>query len=610
MQLKNHKQEIYLFKRRLLIIAIFIVVIFFVLLARLFYLQILHYKTYSTLSLQNHLMLLPIEPKRGLIYDRNGVLLVDNKPVFSLDIIPYQVEDLTTLLDEIDKIIPLSQDEMDQFEKNWENRRRLQPITLKLNLTEEETAKFYLNYYRLPGAVIGARLIRYYPLGEDMVSIIGYMGRINADDQKTIDQANYSASNFIGKMGIEKYYEAELHGKVGYEQAEVNAAGRIIRSLKRIPPESGYDLHLTIDSKLQKIAKSAFLKENGALVAIKPNTGEVLALVSNPGFDPNLFVNGISAKVFHTLQNSEDKPMYNRAIRGNFSPGSIIKPFIALKGLDSGVISEKYTINDPGWFQLPNSEHIYHDWLHTGHGKINVVKAIIVSCDTFFYNLAVMLGINAIDDILWHFGFGAKTNIDLPEELDGNIPSPDWAKYKRGISWRAGDTVNAGIGQGDMLATPLQLASGVAVIANRGLKFRPHLVFKMQRADGSLKIVPPMLDGKVNLKNKKNWEIIIKAMQGVINSVDPWGTGRAKFGTDAKYSVAAKTGTAQLYRHYLDENQMAEETKIAKHLRNNSLFIAFAPVDKPEIAIAVVAQNSLIAGNIARKVMDYYLLKK
>lgn len=607
---KNYKQEKHLFQQRLWLVVIFVVILTALLSLRLFYLQILENHTYTTLSEQNRLMLLPIEPSRGLIFDRNNVLLAENIPVFSLDVLPNQTENLDLELDELQKIISLTPTELDQFDKNWQEQKRLQPVTLKLNLNEEEVAKFYLNQYRLPGFTVNTHLIRHYPLGATTVAALGYMSRINTKELSEIDQTNYKASNFIGKVGLEKYYENDLHGKIGYQQVEIDMGGRIIRVLKRITPQSGVDLYLTIDSKLQAIAQEALGAENGAVVAIEPQTGEIITFVSNPTYDPNMFIAGVPAKTFHELQNSPNKPMYNRAVRGQFPPGSTIKPFIALEGLDSGTINPDYTINDPGWFKLPNSTHLYHNATHVGYGKINVVNSIIVSCDTFFYNLATLLGINKIDSMLQRFGFGEKIGLDIGEEVAGNVPSPAWKMRKTNTSWYPGDTVISGIGQGFMLVTPLQLAYGVATIANHGMRIRPHLAYKVKTASGNTFTIQPIQDPPIKLNNPKNWNIVIKAMEGVISSINPRGTGRVHFGTDVAYSVAAKTGTAQLFRHYFDENQAAEEAKLAKRLRNDSLFIAFAPVDKPKIAIAVIAENSAIAGSVARKVLDAYLIKK
>lgn len=595
--IKNQRREKALFKSRLLFAVTLIVILILILVLRLIYLQLWQHKLYSTLSRQNHIVLLPIEPKRGLIFDRNGVLLAENIPTFSLEVMPHHLKDFRANLPELQKIINITPTELEQFRKTW-SPKRLQSVPLKLNLTEEEVAKLYLNRYRFPWLTVEATLIRHYPLGATMVSALGYMGRINDSEIKDIDRANYSNSNFIGKIGIEKYYENELHGQVGYKEVEINASGRILRVLREFSPHSGKDLHLTIDSVLQKTAQDALGKECGAVVVIQPKSGEVLVLASNPGYDPNQFVTGISTQDFQKLQNSRDKPMYNRAIRGEFPPGSTIKPFLALQGLDRGIIDAKYTIDDPGWFKLPNASHIYLDWVKEGHGQVDVVTAIIVSCDTFFYNLATKMGLGLIEDVLHRFGFGEKTGIDLLEERSGNVPSAEWKLRKLGVRWYTGDTVVAGIGQGFLLVTPLQLAYGAATIANRGVRVPPHLILG-QEASIALPVV---------LKNPDYWNTVIRGMEGVISSTEPWGSGRNRFGGEAPYSVAAKTGTAQLFhhkQHYMNEEW--EKANLPKHLRNHSLFIAFAPVKEPELAIAVIVENnSTLAGNVARKVMDSY----
>lgn len=606
--IKNHKHEIKIFRYRLFLIVILLFLFSLVLVARLAYLQIYQHKLYNTLSYQNHFVLLPIEPNRGLIFDRNGVLLAENVPIFSLDLLHNQLKNFKTTLPKLRNIINISDDELEQFYKLSRQRQHANSVPLKLNLTNEDVSKFYLNRYRLPGLTVEARLIRNYPLKDAMVSVVGYVGRINSKELSLIDNVNYSSSNFVGKIGIEKYYESILHGEVGYQQVEVDANGRVVRVLKQILPKHGKDIYLTIDSNLQKVAQEAFGTENGAAVVIDPKNGDILALASNPGYDPNQFVSGISNKDFKKLQNDPSKPMYNRAIRGQFPLASAIKPFIALQGLDSGVIKPDFTVFDPGWFKLKNSKHVYRDWEPAGHGKVDVKHAIIVSCDVFFYHLAVMLGINSIDDILRRFGFGEKTGVDILEELSGNIASPAWKMKKLGARWFQGDTVNSGIGQGYMLTTPLQLAYGVAAIANRGIRFAPHFLLKTKNTDGSyINFANIVVKEPVKLKNPKNWDIVIDAMQGVITSAKPVGTGRSRFGHDVTYSVAAKTGTAQLYRRL---TSVTDESHIKKHLRNNSLFIAFAPVDKPQIAVSVIVENSMIAANIARKIMDYYFLKE
>ncbi|MCK4869577.1 MAG: penicillin-binding protein 2 [Gammaproteobacteria bacterium] len=606
--IKNPQQEKRLYLRRLIVASLAIFVLTIILLTRLIYLQLIKNDQYVTLSQQNQLELLPIEPNRGLIYDRNGTLVAENIPVFSLDIIPDHAKNIPETIKKLRKIINIDPNDIQQFYKLLKQHRKFEPVPLKIKLSEQEVAKFYIDQYRFPGVIVNARMIRKYPLGEDLASVVGYVGRIDPIDLQNVDSANYSASNFIGKTGIEKYYENLLHGQVGYQQVEVDAGGHIVRTVNKIPPTPGNNLHLTIDSKLQAVANKALGKERGAVVAIQPKTGEILALVSNPSFDPNLFVKGISSKDYSKLQGSPDKPLYNRTIRGQYPLASTIKPFIALQGLDSNTVTPDYTIWDPGWFQLPNSQHVYRDWKRGGHGYTNITKAIIVSCDTYFYNLAIALGIQKIDDILERFGFGSKTGVDMPNELSGLVPTPAWKARYQGNSWFKGDTVISGIGQGYMLTTPIQLAVATATLANRGTRYKPFIVKTTATPGGQVAHTKPLQLDPVMLQHKKNWNIIINAMQGVVKSTDPWGTGRLSFGNNHAYSVAAKTGTAQVRgQTERDENEVGQ-SNIPKRLRDNSLFIAFAPVHHPKIAIAVVVEHSHIAGIVARKVLDYYLL--
>jgi penicillin-binding protein 2 len=611
--IKNYGMERGLFQRRLVIIATLVTGLIVLLFIRLCYLQIFEHGHYDTLSSNNHIEMLPIEPNRGLIYDRNGVLLADNIPVYSLEVTPDNVPDMDAMIAQLRKIIHLDQDDIDDFYRALQQRHGFEPTSLKIKLSEREVAAFYVNQYRFPGVNIEAKLIRTYPLGSAMVSVLGYVGRINPEELTKLDKENYAASNFIGKSGIEKYYEEKLHGEVGYQKIEVDAGGRVIKILGNVAPTSGDDIYLTIDSKLQSFAAKALGTEHGAIVAIKPNTGEVLALVSNPSFNPNLFVNGISTADFTKLQNSPGKPLYNRAIRGQFPMASTIKPFMAIEGLDSKVITKDYTIYDPGWFKLPNVEHVYRDWTwwldKGGHGNVNVTKAIIVSSDTFFYNLAVKLGIDRIDYGLTRFGFGSKLNIDMDEELGGLVPSPKWKWEAKKTHWYTGDTVISGIGQGFMLTTPLQLANAVAIIANRGLRYQPHLLMQSKLPDGTMVIQQPIAEKSIALSNNAIWDIVIHAMQGVISSYNPPGTARLTFGSDTSYSVAGKTGTGQVYSHRAGEDN-EQQDYLPKRLRNHSYFIAFAPVNQPKIAIAVVAENSMIAAKVARRVLDYYLLEE
>jgi penicillin-binding protein 2 len=606
--IKNHIQEIQLTTERCYAALFLMIILVVLLIVRLGFLQLAKHDMYTTLSQKNWLDLVPMEPTRGLIYDRNGVLLAENIPVFSLDIIPDKVVNLPQTLAQIAKIIPLSDTEIAQFHKERKQRRRFDEIPLKLRLSETEVAKFSENQYRFPGVLIKARLMRNYPLGGTMSHILGYVGRINLDELDNIDPANYSASNYIGKLGIEKYYEKVLHGTVGYEQAENDASGEPLRVLKRINPIPGKNLYLTIDSNLQMVAEQALTGLRGAIVAIQPSTGQVLALVSEPTYDPNLFVAGISNADFQALQQSKDRPLYNRALRGQYPFGSTIKPFMAIEALDSGITTPKETIFDPGRYQIPGTEHILHDDVHRGHGTVNISRAITVSCDTYFWNLGHKMGIKRIDDILNRFGFGQLAGIDVGEELPGNVASPQWKKRAKGLGWYEGDTMNSVIGQGFMQTTPLQLATGVSAIANRGIRITPHLLLSEQLPGKNAILYQPKPIPPVILNDPNIYEIVINAMEGVITS--PEGTGRLHFGRNVLYTAAGKTGTAQNFsiKHRNSRDEAEAQENLPEQLRDNSLFIVFAPVEKPQIAIAVMVENSSMAGTVARKILDYYLL--
>ncbi len=607
--IKNHVQEIQLISQRCIIMLVGMVFLVLLLTLRLGYLQLSKHALYNTLSNKNSLDLIPIEPTRGLIYDRNGVLLAENIPVFSLDVIPFEVDNYPKALAEIAKIIPLTDTDIAQFQKQLKQHRRFDEIPLKLRLSEAEVAKFAENTYRFPGFLVKARLIRHYPFDASLSHTLGYVGRINIDELADIDATNYSATNYIGKLGIEKYYEDELHGTVGYEQVENDASGEPVRILNQIVPIPGKNLYLTLDSKLQFVAEQALEGMRGAVVIIQPKTGEILAMVSQPSYDPNLFVSGISNQDFEALQNSPNRPLYNRALRGLYPLASTIKPYIAIEGLDSGVITPSFSLFDPGWYQLKNSDHLFHDWRHHGHGTVNLLKAIVSSCDTYFYDLAAKLGIQRIDHILSEFGFGELSGIDVDEELPGVISSPEWKRTTKGVPWYLGDTIISGIGQGYMQATPLQLAVAVATLANQGQHFTPHLLLKEQEPGKAAVSQSPILINKVELTNNNYWNIVISAMQSVITS--PNGTGYLHFGHPA-YSVAAKTGTAQVYtkqRNETDEDVNAQ-SRLPEKLRDHSLFIAFAPAENPQIAIAVVVENSKLAPGVARKIMDFYLLQE
>ena len=595
---KNKQFEYKLFQRRLLIAFLLILILSFTLVTRLIYLQIIQHDRYTTLSEKNQLTLLPITPNRGLIYDRNGILIAQNIPVFSLEIIPDKIKDVQKTIKSLQTIVPISDDDLKAFYKQLRQHRQFDTVPLKLKLEEDELARFYVNQYRFPGVVVRAQMIRYYPLGENMVDVVGYVGRINEQDLTNIDQTNYSATNFIGKLGIEKSYEDQLHGKVGYQQVETDAGGHIIRILKRIPPVSGKTLYLTIDSGLQQAAMDALGENNGAVVAINPQNGDILALASNPAYDPNLFVKGITQQIYQTLQQDPRRPLYNRAIRGLYPPGSTIKPFLAIEALNSEVITPAFKISDPGYFMLPNSSHLYRDWKKGGHGSVDVSKAITVSCDTFFYTVGVKMGIKRINYIMNDFGFGQLTTPDIQEEIPGLVPNPEWKKRAKGQPWYLGDTVVTSIGQGYMLVTPLQQANAISQLAMKGEGYRPRLINKTEDPDGTITVLKPQPAPPIQV-TPDIWDRVFTAM---VNVLKPGGTS-AIIG-NAPYSIAGKSGTAQVFSTHGVKSDKNEQ--LAKHLRDNTLFIAFAPVEKPQIAIAVIVENSMDAKKTTRKVLDYY----
>ena len=601
---KNIRQEHGLFKRRTLAILIGISVLTLILLGRLVYLQVFQHKLYTTLARQNQLGLVPIEPNRGLIYDRNGVLLAENKPIFNLVVTPDLVRHMDETIAALSKLIKIDSEDLKQFERQRHLHHRFEPIPLRVKLTEEEVAKFSIERYHFPGVSIQAQMIRYYPKGTAFAAIVGYMGRINEKDLQTIDPVNYSASNFIGKTGVEKYYEAQLHGTVGYQQVETNVHGQIVRILKQTQPITGRSLRLTIDANLQELAQQALGQQKGAIVAIDPRNGDILAFVSGPSFDPNLFVSGIRQKDYDALKNAPGNPLYNRALRGSYHPGSTIKPFISIEALMDNVITPSYTIHDAGEFQINGRGRIYHNFRRHAYGDVNLLKALTVSSDIYFYNLSMRMGINRIYTSLKRFGFGAPVEIDLPDEGSGVLPNPAWKEKTYGESWYPGDTLNCGIGQGFLLVTPLQLAFAVSTLADWGTRWKPHVVLSWRSGDGTVSPVEPKRLAAIDDVPQPILSFIRTAMQHVVNA--PGGTAE-RFFPGAPYTLAGKTGTAQVFSMKNDERY---DTKtIATRLRDDSLFITFAPVEDPKIALAIIVQNSVTpAAGIARRLLDYYLI--
>ena len=614
--LKDHFRETRLFSQRAVVALVLVALLFGVLVARLVNLQILEHHTYNVLSDQNRVHIRAVPPTRGLIYDRNGTLLAQNLPSYRLEIVPEQIEDMEATLSELGKLISIREEDLKTFRQRLKASRRYQSISLRSRLSDEEVARFAVNRHRFPGVDTVARLYRHYPLGKLAVHALGYVGRINEQELQRLDNGNYEGTDYIGKTGLEKFYEDLLHGEVGVEQVETNAQGRAIRVLETTPPVPGLNLHLSLDAELQRITESAMGENNGALVAIDPSDGSVVALASMPGFDPNLFVGNLDAATFNALQNSINQPLFNRATRGRYPPGSTVKPLIGLAGLEYGLVNPNNSIYCPGWFTLDSNndkaddeKHKYRDWKKTGHGHMNMDSAIVQSCDVYFYDLALKMGIDRLSQYLEPFGFNDLTGIDISDELAGLIPSRQWKRQARQEPWYPGETLITGIGQGFFLSTPLQLASAVASLSRYGQQLRPHLVTATEDPVNKERIgLPPLPNASIPIVKRSNWDYIIQAMVNTVHS--PRGTAR-RIGENAPYKIAGKTGTAQVFGIKQDEEYVAED--IAKRLRDHALFVAFAPADKPRIAVAVIVENGgsggAVAAPIARQVMDYYLSK-
>ena len=607
--IKDHLRDEQVFGRRLIITTVFAVLLFSILIARLFYLQIIHQEHYATLSENNRVSIKPIQPIRGLIYDRNGVLLAENIPSFTLELVPEHIKNIPELIKRLQSIITITDLDIKRFNKKRKRKRRFEGITLRYRLNEDEVARLSVKQYTLPGVEIRAELSRHYPLGKLTAHTVGYVSSISERELRKVDASNYSGTSRIGKSGIEKKYEKILHGKIGLQKVETNASGRILRVLDRELPIPGNNLYLNIDIRLHSIAEQAFGEHNGVLVAIDPNNGSVLALSSFPSFDPNLFVNGIDTENYTRLRTSPDQPLFNRAIQGRYPPGSTIKPFVGLAGLEQNIIKDSDNLKCSGYYMLKNDERRYRDWKKEGHKETNLRKAIIESCDVYFYDLALNLGIDNISSYLAKFGFGAKTGLDLYGESSALLPTREWKRKTRRLPWFPGETLITGIGQGFMLVTPLQLATATAALSLNGKQQRPQMIYAMQ--DPKIEILnlrPPKALNKIEIIQPRNWNIVQQAMKGVVHSLH--GTARG-LNRELKYKMAGKTGTAQVFGIKQDEEY--DETKVKKKLRDHALFIAYAPFDKPKIAVAIIVENGghggSVAAPIARKVIDDYLAR-
>jgi penicillin-binding protein 2 len=613
-ELKNAERELYYFHLRVGLAGAAVLVAFALLFGRLVYLQVIQHEYYQTKADDNRIAIVPVAPNRGLIMDRNGVVLARNYSAYTVEVAARRAADFDRIVNRVSELVEITSKDRSRFKKLLAETRNTESLPIKTRLSDEEVARFAANRFRFPGVEIRGRLFRHYPYGDTASHVIGYIGRLAEEDQARVekfgDEANYRGTDFIGKTGIESSYESELHGITGLEQVEIDAGGHGIRTLPgSTRAQPGNNVTLTLDIQLQQVAERAFGERRGALVAIEPSTGGVLAFVSKPGFDPNLFVDGIDPQSWAELNNSPDRPLNNRAIAGVYPPGSTFKPYMALAALESGKRTPKSTIFDPGYFVF--GERRFRDSTAGGHGAVDLYKSIVVSSDTYYYQLANDMGIDAIAAFMKQFGFGTPTGIDLEGEAAGVLPSPEW-KMKRfrrpdQQKWYPGETISIGIGQGYNAYTPMQLAQAVATLANGGTIFRPRLVAYVDNPrSGERRYVQPQVVRRLPL-HEDNVEFVKQAMAGVNKE----GTAARAF-AGAQYTSGGKTGTAQVVG--MKQNEKYDEKKVAERLRDHSLFIVFAPVEEPRIALAVLVENggfgARTAAPIARTVLDYFLLGK
>ena len=595
-QIKNPQQESRIFQSRIVASIFIILILISIIFARYFYLQIIQHQSLLANSEQNRIKTTALPPARGFIYDRNGRLLVENIPTYRLQMVPEKVDDIKKSLKDLKALIHLTDDDIDELLKKKSLNRPFKPLIVKNKLSEKELASFMVRKHMFAGFKATPYLIRHYKYTDILAHVVGYVGRINDKDLKRLDKKSYKGSEYTGKLGLERFHENQLHGFPGSLTVETNAQGRVLKTIEQIPPISGQDLTLTIDIDLQKTAYEALGELTGSAIAINPKNGEILAMVSKPGFDPNDFVNGISHKKYNQLISSNQKPLFNRSLRGGYEPGSTIKPYMALAGLYYKVIDLNYSMFSKGFFQLDNQARKYHDWKRGGHGLINIKQSLVQSVNTFYYQLAVALGIDRIHEFLKPFKFGELSQVDLLAEKKGLLPSREWKKAKKGKMWFPGETVITGIGQGFLVTTPIQLATSLTILANKGSYTTPHLVKSN------------------NLKKEKipfeiadeYWNVVHQGMIGVVH--DKKGTARSI--KNDNYLIAGKSGTSQVYGKK-EEDVYNKNLEIPLHLRNHALFIAFAPADNPQIAVVVVAEHgasgSKTAAPIAGKIIDKYL---
>ncbi|EGR2179446.1 TPA: penicillin-binding protein 2 [Vibrio parahaemolyticus] len=614
-QIRDYQAEARLFASRAIVAFFGIVILMGLLVANMYNIQVNQFQDYQTRSNDNRIKVVPIAPNRGLIYDRNGVLLAENRPVFNLELTPEKIKDIDATIQELQTILEITPEQVERFHRERKRTRRFKSVPLLTQLNEKQVAVFSVNQYRFPGVEISATLKRYYPYGEVLTHVIGYVSRINDRDMQRLireeKDANYQATRDIGKLGIEKYYEDLLHGTAGYQEVEVNSRGRVIRTLKYVPPVPGKDIVLNLDINLQLYVHQLLDGRRGSAIVLDPRDNGVLAMVSSPSYDPNAFVHGISGKAYRDLLNDKNRPLVNRTTLGIYPPASTIKPFMAVAALQEGVITPNTTRNDPGYWRIPNSDtRPFRDWLRWGHGRVDVIKSIEESVDTFYYQIAYDLGIDRISNWMMMFGFGDYTGIDIYEESKANMPTRDWKMSRHKTPWYKGDTIPVGIGQGYWTATPMQIAKATSVLVNNGAVSAPHLLkstidngdnFEEQETSEYVTYPP------IQNVPEKYWDIAKEGMRRVNHGTR--GTARRSF-YNMSYQTAGKSGTAQVFG--LGENEEYNADEIAEHLRDHALFTGFAPFDDPKVIVTLVLENagggSSNGGPMARKIFDRVVL--
>jgi penicillin-binding protein 2 len=621
-RIKDHHAEQRLFEGRAIAAAVIMVIALGSVIARLVWLQVIQYDYFADLSQGNRIKVEPIPPNRGLILDRNGLPLATNAPSYQLELTREQVADIDATLLGLSQLGLLDNADFPSLKKDIRSRRSFEAVPVKLQLTDEELARFAARRYQFPGVEIRPRLTRYYPLGASSVHAIGYVGAISEDDEKTLDLNEYAGTTLTGKSGVEKAYEKELHGRAGVQQLLVNAQGRTVERigkeavrLERREPIAGNDLFLTIDLRVQQVAEEALRGQRAAAVAIDPTSGDILAFVSTPAFDPNLFARGLTRPQYLALTEDPDRPMYDRALRGVYPPGSTVKPLFAIAALESGVVTAHDTRFCRGMWSSPGYGRARRDWKPGGHGTVDMRRALATSCDIYFFDMARLMGIDRMAGVLGRFGLGAPTGIDIEGERSGILPSTEWKKraYKKPEFqvWFPGDTISVGIGQGQMLVTPLQLANAIAALSSKGQRFKPRLVRAVRDVQtGKIREITPEPLAPVKVNDPGEWDVAQGGMFDVVNA--PHGTARSYLAPAPEYKMAGKSGTAQVFTVSINE-KIRKAKDLEEHLRDHALFVSFAPVDAPKIAVAVVVENapgggSAFAAPIARRILDRYLL--